>query len=298
MNFKRWTIKTMLILFALSLIIPNTYAGETPLRPNYLASAGDSISVGVDAERYGNNPWASWVNGYHGFWQWLLGLTNVKSHNQRISWKYPFAGRRNYMFAEPGAESADLAGQVEKILAAEPLPTYVTVFIGQNDICRDRGEDITPVEDYILNVGSALNRLAAGLDAGSTILVVGPVDVTRLYEVARDKKALGIVDCEVLWFFSLFDLYPCYSVLGPGVDEEDRRIIYEDYILPYNEGLANLVSDLNATGSGSNFIYTNAAFSYEFTENEVSDLDCFHPSALGQQVLSFETWQAVRRVFP
>jgi hypothetical protein len=123
--------------------------------------------------------------------------------NQRISWLYPFADRRNYMFAEAGARSEDLADQVDAILASYPLATCVTVFIGQNDICRDIDEEITPVNEYVHNVGTALDELAAGLDLGSTILVVGPVDVTRLYEVARDKRALGIVDCEVLWFFSL-----------------------------------------------------------------------------------------------
>ena len=210
----RFIPNIFLAIVALLLLIPNADAGDTTLDPNYLASAGDSISVGVNAERFGDNTWASWVNGYHGFWQWLFGLTNVRSHNQRISWRFPFEDRRNYMFAEAGARSEDLAGQVAGILAADPLPTYATVFIGQNDICRDLGEEITPVSEYLDTVEDALEDLAGGLEVGSTILVVGPVEVTRLYEVARDKKALGIVDCEVLWFFSLFDLYPCWSVLG------------------------------------------------------------------------------------
>ena len=208
MNRIRSAIETMLIIIAMFLIIPNTYAGDTTEPPTCLASTGDSISVAVNAERFGDNTWASWVNGYHGFWQWLFGLTNVKGHNQRISWFYPYEDRHNYMFAEAGAKSEDLADQVEAILASHPLPTYVTVFIGQNDICRDIGEEITPIIEYLANVALGLNNLAEGLPDGSTILVVGPVDVTRLYEVAEHKKALGIVDCKVLWFFSLFDLYP------------------------------------------------------------------------------------------
>ncbi|MBW2436979.1 MAG: SGNH/GDSL hydrolase family protein [Deltaproteobacteria bacterium] len=293
MNCKWIIIKTMLIIIVLFLFIPNTYAGDTTEIPNYLASAGDSISVGVNAERFGDNTWASWVNGYHGFWQWLFGLTNVKSHNQRISWLYPYEDRRNYMFAEAGAKSEDLADQVAAILASHPLPTYVTVFIGQNDICRDIGEEITPIIEYLANVALGLNNLAKGLPPGSTILVVGPVDVTRLYEVARDKKALGIVDCEVLWFFSLFDLYPCWSVLGPGVDDVDRTMIYEDFIQPYNTGLETLVMNLDAADSNHNFIYSNRAFSFEFLDIHVSDRDCFHPSAIGQKKLSKRLWKAV-----
>ncbi len=285
-----------LAIVALLLLIPSADAEDTNLDPNYLASAGDSISVGVNAERFGDNTWASWVNGYHGFWQWLFGLTNVKSHNQRISKRFPFADRRNYMFAEAGARSEDLAGQVSGILAADPLPTYVTVFIGQNDICRDLGEEITPVLEYLAAVEDALRTLAEGLNSGSTILTVGPVNVTRLYEVARDKKALGIVDCEVLWFFSLFDLYPCWSVLGPGVSNAAREAILAAYIIPYNTGLSALVETLNDEYD-QNFIYTDRAFKFEFLEIHVSDRDCFHPSARGQKVLSRKTWRDVKDEF-
>ncbi|MBT8367768.1 MAG: hypothetical protein KJP23_24000 [Deltaproteobacteria bacterium] len=292
MNSKWLITSTVAIFLALLFIIPGTYAEETTLPPTYLASAGDSISVGVNAERFGDNTWASWVNGYHGFWQWLFGLTNVKSHNQRISWLYPYEDRRNYMFAEAGAKSEDLADQVAAILATEPLPTYVTVFIGQNDICRDLGEEITPVSEFRGNVEAALNVLAEGLPDGSTILVVGPVDVTRLYEVARDKKALGIVDCEVLWFFSLFDLYPCWSVLGPGISKAEREAILATYIEPYNVGLSDLVNTLNDEYN-HNFIYSNRAFNFEFLDIHVSDRDCFHPSAIGQKKLSKRLWKAV-----
>ena len=301
MKSKRRITNTMMTILALFLLIPGAYAGDTTEPPTCLASTGDSITVGVNAERFGDNTWASWVNGYHGFWQWLFGLTNVDSHNQKISRMYRGSrsvDRCNYMFAEAGNRSEDLAGQVAAILTTYPLPTYVTVFIGQNDICRDLGEEITPVAEYVRNVGSALNSLAEGLMHGSTILVVGPVDVTRLYEVARDKRALGIVDCEVLWFFSLFDLYPCFSVLGPGIDNLDRRVIYEHYILPYNRRLSNLVRRLRWNHPAHNFIYTKAAFHYQFTEDEISDFDCFHPSATGQTSLSELTWNDVQRVFP
>jgi len=302
MNSKWLVIETMSVIIALLLTIPGAYAQDpTTLPPTCLASTGDSISVGVNAERFGDNTWASWANGYHGFWQWLFGLTNVYSHNQRISWIYRNSrsvDRCNYMFAEAGARSEDLIDQVDAILQTNPLPTYVTVFIGQNDICRDRGEEITPVNEYVRNVGTALDELAAGLFLGSTILVVGPVDVTHLYEVAKDKKALGIVDCEVLWFFSLLDLYPCYSVLGPGVDDVERLAILRDYIRPYNRRLSLLVDRLGSRYPDQNIIYTNAAFSYNFSELEISDRDCFHPSAIGQRSLSDLTWRVVRPEFP
>ena len=173
-----------------------------------------------------------------------MSCRRLKKTSQRISWLYPFADRRNYMFAKAGARSKDLADQVD------------------------------------------------------AILVVGPVDVTHLYDVARDKKALGIVDCEVLWFFSLLNLYPCYSVLDPGVDDVERLAILRDYIRPYNRRLSLLVDRLGSRYPDQNIIYTNAAFSYDFSESEISDRDCFHPSAIGQRKLADLTWIDVEGVFP
>jgi hypothetical protein len=46
-----------------------------------------------------------------------------------------------------------------------------------------------------------------------------------------------------------------------------------------------------------NIIYTDRAFEFEFMEIHVSDRDCFHPSALGQKVLSRKTWQEVKNEF-
>ena len=92
--------------------------------------------------------------------------------------------------------------------------------------------------------GKRLLTLANGLDNGSTIYVIGMVNVPMLYEVAQDKKALGIVNCEVLWFFTLFDLFPCRTILGPFRTETDRLAMTER-IEGFNSILQDLVNQLN-----------------------------------------------------
>ena len=107
------------LLFALLCVVifstPAMANGQ--LAPKRLSSIGDSITVGMNAELPLENHYASWANGYYGFWQWLFDLTNVNSHNQRITDNFGWWGRRNYMEAESGADSFDFIAQAEQAVA-------------------------------------------------------------------------------------------------------------------------------------------------------------------------------------
>jgi len=274
----------------------HSYADDRHLPPCRLASIGDSMTEAIDAETYGANHWASWANGYHGFWQWLFGLSNVNSHNQRINAAFRKEcrfQRKNFMEAESGADSFDLFQQAQGAVAHQA--TYVPWLIGHNDICQDDVSEIPSEEDFEANVVAALDKLKE-LPRGATIYVVGMVDVASLYEVAKDKKALGILDCEVLWYFTLFELFPCGTILGPLRTDADR-IVMRDRIKKFNKILEDLVDGYSLSDSYHNYYYTDDVFyfsnSSDFTEDHVSDLDCFHPSAYGQIVLSDITWNAL-----
>lgn len=267
------------------------------LPPKRLASIGDSITVAVDAELYGENPWASWANGYHGFWQWLFGLSNVNSHNQRITHELRIRrGRKNFMEAESGADSFDLPGQAAQAVAH--AATYVPWLMGHNDICQHDESQIPDESAFEGNARDALSNLSAGLPAGATIYVLGMADIIRLYEIAQDKKALGIVDCEFLWFFTLFDLFPCGTVLGPLRTDADRERMHERIaggsdFEGFNPILRRLVDEFNRTDPQHYYYYTDAVFEYLYSESEISDLDCFHPSPEGQRALSKISWNDV-----
>jgi len=277
----------VLVVVFLALGVSQAAADTAPLCPKRLSSTGDSMTEAIDAELPAANHWASWVNGYHGFWEWLLGLTNVNSHNQRITKIYGSSGRANYMEAKSGADMFDFPGQAAA--AAGRRAHYVTVLMGHNDVCQDRFVDIPSEAEFERNFRAGLDNLKAGLPAGATIYVVGIVDIYRLWEVAQDKKALGIVDCEVLWATTLLKWYPCSTMLNPLIGEAGRQYT-RSRIIAFNDILKRVTEEYNAEDPYHHYVYTTKAFDFVFDERHVSDIDCFHPSAFGQKTLSEITW--------
>lgn len=296
MKEKRFILLSVSVILCFFVLATNAFASE----PKRLASIGDSMTEAIDAEVYGPNHWASWANGYHGFWQWLFGLSNVNSHNQRITREFGRRGRKNFMEAESGADSFDLFDQATQ--AVEHQATYVPWLMGHNDICQDHEVEIPTDAEFRANAKNALIKLRDGLPVGATIYVVGMVDVTRLFDIAMDKKALGIVDCEVLWFFTIFELFPCGTILGPFRTDADREAM-KLRIEGFNSILEDLVTQLKGGAPLNlpadfqpdlyhNYFYTNEVFEHPFVPSDVSDLDCFHPSPDGQRNLSYITWEA------
>jgi lysophospholipase L1-like esterase len=259
------------------------------LAPKRLSSTGDSMTEAIDAELPGANHWASWANGYHGFWQWLFCLTDVNSHNQRITTNFGCRGRRNYMEAVSGADMFDFPWQAQQ--AVDHKAQYVTVLMGHNDVCQHDFADIPTDEDYDANLRAGMETLSTDLPEGATIYVVGIVDIYRLWEIARHKKALGIIDCEVLWAFTLLDLFPCGTMLNPLISDADREFTRGRNIR-FNEILETVTAEYEATDPYHHYDYTDVVFHYPFVESQVSDIDCFHPSASGQRELSRITWNA------
>jgi len=290
MNRTNVWILAVLALLCLALAAPQALAQgkAAQLKPKRLSSTGDSMTEAIDAELPAANHWASWVNGYHGFWEWLLGLTNVNSHNQRINKLFGSSGRANYMEAKSGADMFDFPGQAAA--AAGRGAHYVTVLMGHNDVCQDRFADIPSEAEFESNFRAGLDKLKAGLPAGATIYVVGIVDIYRLWEVAQDKKALGIVDCEVLWATTLLKLFPCGTMLNPLIGEAGRQFTRERNVA-FNAILRRVTEEYQAQDSNHHYVFTDEIFKYPFVESHVSDIDCFHPSAPGQRKLSEITWR-------
>jgi lysophospholipase L1-like esterase len=292
MQTKSFPLLPVLVLIGLLLFNANVSAQDEPkakpLEPDRIASTGDSITEAIDAELPFANHWASWVNGYHGFWEWLFGLTNVNSHNQRILRIFGRRGHRNYMEAESGADSYDFAQQAAQAVAHDA--SYVTVFMGHNDVCQNDFDDIPSDGEFEKNMRAGFEILKNGLPDGATVYVVGLVDIYELYEAAQEKKALGIVDCEVLWAFTLFDLFPCGTMLSPFISETQRAFT-SSRNLAFNGILENLVAHYQATDSNHHYFYTDKVSNFgAIPEHFISDIDCFHPSADGQTKLSEITW--------
>jgi len=287
-------IALALALAIIGLLIAEA-ADAKPARrtPKRLSSTGDSITEAINAEEFNPfifitpNHWASWANGYRGFWEILLGRTNVNSHNQRITTKYGSSNRKNYMEALSGADSYDLDAQMGQSVAH--TADYVTMFMGHNDVCQGSFSSIPTNAQFEANVRAGLNRLKTGLPAGATVYVLGIVDIYKLWQLGDQLTAFGILDCRLIWATSLLNIFPCATMLSPINSEADRQYTRSRNVA-FNTILQNLANEYNTTDANHYYQYTNETFNYTFASNQVSPFDCFHPSARGQKDLAAVSW--------
>lgn len=282
-------------LIALLALPASVFAKDPQRKPKRLSSVGDSITEAINAEEFNPfvfitpNHWASWANGYRGFWEWLLGRTNVNSHNQRITSKYGSSGRKNYMEALSGADSFDLGPQMTA--SVSHAADYVTVFMGHNDVCQNNFADIPTDAEFEANVRAGFEQLRTGLPNGATVYTAGIVDIYKLWQLGPQLSgALGI-SCEVIWAATLLEIYPCGTMLSPTNSEADRQYT-RSRNAAFNAILADLVAEYDATDTHHYWEFTDLTSTTNFVPSEVSPFDCFHPSAQGQKRLAAETWAA------
>lgn len=293
-------MKVRLLLSGFSVLVMAASSAQAQtkdprLTPNRLSSVGDSITEAINAEEYNlfnpinPNHWASYANGYRGFWEWLLGRTNVNSHNQRITSRFGSRGRANYMEGVSGADSYDLQAQMQQSVAHRA--TYVPVLMGHNDVCQNGFADIPTDEEFEANVRAGLEELRTGLPNGATVYVLAIVDIYKLYQLGSELQSLGLIDCPTVWAATLLNIYPCGTMLSPLNSEADRQYT-RSRNLAFNAILEQVVAEYQATDPHHHYAFTDATFQYDFTASQVSGFDCFHPSAQGQKELSRVTWQA------
>ena len=285
---QRWLRLVAVLLAGAVLTGPSCLASKPArLDPIRLYSIGDSITTAFDAWGPLENPALSWANGFHGFLEQLLGIPDISSHNQRITAQYGSAGRENVMAAENGARWDDALGQAQGVVGE--APSYVTIALGGNDVCRPSIADLPPVSEIDGHVRATLNFLDATLPAGATVVVVGIPDIKRLHDVALVEKGLLGIDCQAIWGTTILG-FPCGSMLSPSNSEADRLFV-QSMNFAYNDAILTAVAakQRNSTRAYYHFIDIEPI---PFTGDDISSIDCFHPSADGQELLSEVTWSA------
>jgi lysophospholipase L1-like esterase len=295
-GMRTFLLALLLAAGVIGLVAPEAvFAKDPQLSPKRLSSVGDSITEAINAEEFNPfvivtpNHWASYANGYWGFWEWLLGRTNVNSHNQRISRNFGARNRANYMEAVSGADSYDIPQQTAQ--SVSHAATYVPILMGHNDVCQDSFASIPSDAEFGANVRTGLTQLSNGLPNGATVYVMAIVDIYKLWELGDQLTALGIIDCRLIWATSLFGIFPCATMLSPLNTEADRQYT-RGRIIAFNNILQDLVTEFNDADSHHYYEFTDVTFDTPFTAEMVSPFDCFHPSAEGQTELSAETWEA------
>jgi hypothetical protein len=190
--------------------------------------------------------------------------------------------------AANGARWDDALSQAQNGIGG--APTYVTVMLGGNDVCRDTILDLPSGEEIQAHVASALAYLDQNLPAGASVVVVGIPDIKRLYDVAiSGEGGFGLIDCSAIWQTTALG-FPCGSMLSPDNTEADRLYAQSQNEL-YNGIIELEVRNKKKLSTRVHYTFLPAATT-AFSADDISSIDCFHPSGQGEALLSTMTWNS------
>ncbi len=248
-------------------------AGSPPVPakdlPSSMVALGDSITAGFGTcLTLTACPRNSWATG---------DGTLVNSHYKRILAGNPAIRGHALNDSSAGATIDDLPGQAS--VAVGQRPEYVAILIGANDACRTRIGDMTGTSEFEAQTNAALNTLRAGLPT-ARVLVVSIPDVYRVWELAHNNRAARDV-----WALGV-----CPSLLANPTStapaDVARRQQFRDRIDAYDAILAKACQSY-----GPRCRYDGgAAHGTAFTMDDLSAVDFFHPSAIGESKLASVTW--------
>ncbi|RKS84306.1 lysophospholipase L1-like esterase [Motilibacter peucedani] len=251
---------------------PSSKAAEG--RPIVMAALGDSITQGFDAcAPLSDCPEVSWATG---------SSADVRSLATRIGEARPVSGA--YDDARSGALVADLPRQAQ--LAVSQRADAVTVLVGANDACRSSVGAMTPVSQFASAYGAALATISEGRPQ-ARVFVASIPDLERLWRVGSTVPAAVQV-------WSGFPICPTMLADPTSVTAADqaRRAAVRARVVAYNAVLrAGCAKTPHCRYDGG------AVFAQPITAADLSSVDYFHPSVLGQARLAEVTWQRARTLW-
>lgn len=260
MSFNHWIIVTG-IVFGSQILLPDQSLADDS-GPVMLGAIGDSITRGFSSGGALDNPRNSWSTG---------NGNQVNSHKKRLEKEL---GRSVVTdnSAKSGAVAGDLDQQVTNLLTSSP--DYVTLLIGANDICAWQDSFQDARDKFFQNVVGALTRLIA---ANSSVkIVLAPIpDMYNLWETGVQNG------CQTTWDVVRF----CRALLASNRSDLDRQHFVEKWVSA-NDALAAAADQFP-----DNVKFIVEVQNLQFELDDISRIDCFHPSVKGQNLLSEETWK-------
>ena len=281
---------------------------EKPRTPLNLFNIGNSIGEGIAA--YGD------INASHHETVWSTGFDPtdvVYTLNERFQdidpqGYYANTASRDQTFnqAASGDEVGDFVDQANAIIAAaNATPTgtvdMVTVFLGNNDVCTDRVDNMTKLGNFEERYRNGLNILASSdITKNAHIHVSGIPAIYWLWIAKRSDPW-----CRIVWLG-----VPCKELLAnpnndcaDGGSDLDPDTIYpddgDDCIRrknfhaairdDYNRILRDVLAEYQQDGRLPNAYYIDI-FDIQFDNDHVNSGDCFHPSDEGHAVLAEAHW--------
>jgi lysophospholipase L1-like esterase len=262
------TRRFLLLGFVAAVLTAAPAASAAPNLPDSIAGIGDSITRAADVCCwYGDHPAQSWSTGGGAF-------DGIRSHYERIRALNPNIAGHNFNDARSGARMSHAQAQAQTAVTQQAR--YVTVLMGANDVCTSSPSTMTSVSDFQAQFAATMSVLAAGLPPGSHVFVSSIPNVYRLWQLFRDNLVAQLV-----WSVAQI----CQSMLSPTNTEQDRQ-----FVLAREQAFNQVLEDVCSQYAICRFD-DYAAFNYQFSASQVSQLDYFHPSLAGQAALALVTWQ-------
>lgn len=269
---------------------------------------GDSIMQGVDADgifaNLGDQVQYSFAQGTDSQVQSLF--TRYQSLGYDINGD-DFVSKTGAEMVNGGSIPNALE-QAQQICNLSVKPDRIVVLLGGNDVCnRTTVSNLYTVQVFRDALKAALDTLGApscGLPTGAWVHVLSMprIDLLRAAGLAKDAATGGSYCQNTAWPY-----VPCDIVISPS-DPGDLDTVGSQ-IDAYNQGSAAEVTAADAAHGGTAGVhfttdwqgsmsagYPNTSVgTASYGADDISDLDCFHPSISGQQRLAciaWETWES------
>ncbi|MFE9607485.1 SGNH/GDSL hydrolase family protein [Streptomyces sp. NPDC006012] len=238
--------------------------------PASVAAVGDSITRGFDAcTVLSDCPEVSWATGTSAELDSLAVRLLGRTEAAESSWNY----------AVTGARMRDLADQMKQ--AATHAPELVTVMIGANDACRATPSAMTSVIRFRAGFEEAMATLRRTLPK-TQVYVASVPNLKRLWSQGRTNP-LG----KQVWKLGI-----CPSMLGDADDLATAATVRRDKVQQRVEDYNKVLAAVCAKDRRCRFD-GGAVFDYDFTTEQLSHWDWFHPSTDGQQRLAAIAYRTV-----
>lgn len=182
--------------------------------------------------------------------------------------------------AKDGGDVGDALDRVDEVIQAGPQ--LVTVLLGGNDACAPSLEEMTPAAEYEAQLTELFGRLNTEAPE-ATILALSIPDLRHLWEIGRaDPRAVQA------WNSSP----SCRNLLGDADDDSADATARRDAVAArvdeFNAAIGRVCAAAERCVDDG-----GAVFGYEFTAEEISGIDFFHPSVAGQRVIAEIAWEAL-----
>ena len=194
----------------------------------------------------------------------------------------------------PGARAKDIEPQVDQLILELKKGKisqieYITLFIGNNDVCSTDTPSGTPDQKLRDQLKKAFKKLAQiHQNTPLRILMVGMPRIADLgFPEIRKAEVIRGMNCELVRDV-LLKYCPQITRWKDSNDYQRAAQVVADKV----QTLQEIAQDLQNQYPGSmEIVFTDALQNFPISRDLLA-IDCFHPNDVGQQKVSDLLWQA------